>query len=49
MASFANFLDSFNQPLVWVLATIVFLGFMKGLFVVVKAIWKYFKRGVYDL
>lgn len=49
MVSLENFLNDYNGVLVWVFSVLIFLGFLKGLFTVLKAIWKYFKRGVYDL
>jgi hypothetical protein len=48
MASLGSFLADYNDPIVWILSTIVFLGFMKLVFSLVRAVWKYFKRGIYD-
>jgi len=49
MANLGNFLSEYSNPLTWILSTVVFLGFMKGIYVVFRSIWKYFKRGVYDI
>lgn len=49
MVSLGNFLTEYGTVLTWALGLVVFLGFMKGFFTVVKAIWKFFRKGVYDI
>lgn len=49
MVNLESFLTSYSNVFIWLLALIVFLGFMKAIFSVVKSIWKYFRKGVYDI
>lgn len=49
MVNLENFLTNYQEQLIWILALVVFLGFLKGFYTVVKSLWKYFRKGVYDI
>lgn len=49
MDALGNFLNSYSEPLAWILASVIFLGMIIAISVIIKALWKYFKKGVYDI
>jgi len=47
MDGIEGFLNSYSTPLIWILSSVLFFSFVIAFGTVAKAIWKYFKRGVY--
>ena len=48
MANLGNFLTEYQSALIWILAVVIFLGFMKALYLIGQAVIRYFKKGLYD-
>lgn len=49
MPGLNNFISQYNQPVYWILGSVLFLAFMYAVYTIAKSLWKYFKKGTYDI
>ena len=49
MASLESFLTSYQDTLTWIFATILFLGLVKAGYQILRAVWKFLRRGTYEI
>lgn len=47
--SMDNFTTDYRSPLVYILGSILTLGFMLMVFKIVKGLWKFIRKGIYDI